>query len=135
MSKNLRELQARKAKHVASMRAITDKAATDGRDLNDDEVVAFDAAKASAAAATVSIAREQDLIEQERSEKRQRFMESVTIGNTVKGTVKITATSSRRKRTSASGSATGRPILGSEAPYPVCSTVRISDSTSTKPAS
>ena len=29
-----------------------------------------------------------ELIEQERSEKRQRFMESVTIGNTVKGTVK-----------------------------------------------
>ena len=67
MNKHLRELLARKAKHVAAMRAITDKANTEARDLTDDEVTAFDAEKAGAFSAGASIEREQELIEQERS--------------------------------------------------------------------
>jgi HK97 family phage major capsid protein len=67
MSKNLRELQARKAKHVASMRSISDAASKEARDLSDDEVVAFDAANASATSLTTSIDREAALIEAERN--------------------------------------------------------------------
>lgn len=67
MSKNLRELQARKAKHVAAMRAITDKATTESRDLTDEEVTAFDAERVSLDRCNAAIVREQDLIEQERS--------------------------------------------------------------------
>lgn len=67
MSKQLRELQARKAKHVSTMRAITDKAAAEGRDLTDEEIAAFDAEKASADRAAAAISREEALIEAERS--------------------------------------------------------------------
>lgn len=67
MSKNLRELQARKAKHVAAMRAISDKATAEARDLTDDEVASFDAEKGSAERVAAAITREQDLIEQERN--------------------------------------------------------------------
>ncbi|AQW29045.1 phage major capsid protein [Ralstonia syzygii subsp. celebesensis] len=67
MSKQLRELQARKAKHVSAMRAITDKAAAEGRDLSDEEIVAFDAERASAERVAAAITREEALIEAERS--------------------------------------------------------------------
>ncbi|PXV60666.1 phage major capsid protein, HK97 family [Dyella jiangningensis] len=67
MSKKLRELQARKAKHVAAMRAITDKAATEARDLTDDEASAFDTEKAALASVNRAIEREEELIEAERS--------------------------------------------------------------------
>jgi len=67
MNKNLRELQARKAKHVAAMRAITDKAAADSRDLTDDEVAAFDTERAALAGLNAAIEREEALIEAERS--------------------------------------------------------------------
>ncbi|HUX23219.1 MAG TPA: phage major capsid protein [Burkholderiales bacterium] len=67
MNKHLRELLARKAKHVAAMRAISDKANTESRDLTDEEVTAFDAEKAKAESLNAAISREQDLIEQERS--------------------------------------------------------------------
>jgi HK97 family phage major capsid protein len=67
MSKNLRELQARKAKHVASMRSISDLASKEARDLSDDEVLAFDAAKADADRVAAAIVREESLIEAERS--------------------------------------------------------------------
>lgn len=67
MNKNLRELQARKAKHVAAMRAITDKAASEGRDLTDDEVTAFDTERAALAGLNAAIEREEALIEAERS--------------------------------------------------------------------
>ncbi|WP_455275126.1 phage major capsid protein [Ralstonia thomasii] len=67
MSKQLRELQARKAKHVAAMRAITDKAAAESRDLTDDEIAAFDSEKAAADRVAGAIAREEALIEAERS--------------------------------------------------------------------
>lgn len=67
MSKKLRELNARKAAHVAAMRAIADKATAEGRDLTDEEVTAFDAEKAKAASVQAAIEREQELIEHERS--------------------------------------------------------------------
>lgn len=67
MSKQLRELQARKAKHVSAMRAITDKAAAEDRDLTDDEAAAFDAEKASVERIAAAITREEALIEAERS--------------------------------------------------------------------
>ncbi len=67
MSKNLRELQARKTKHVAAMRTISDKAHAESRDLTDEEVSAFDAEKSSLERINASIAREETLIEQERS--------------------------------------------------------------------
>ncbi|SDR47136.1 phage major capsid protein [Paraburkholderia tuberum] len=66
MSKNLRELQARKAKHVGAMRAITDKAAAEDRDLNDDEVAEFEAERSRLAGVSAAIDREQLLIEAER---------------------------------------------------------------------
>lgn len=67
MSKKLRELQARKAKCVEKMRAITNKAEAEGRDLSAEEVAAFDAEKTAIAAANASIEREQELIAAERS--------------------------------------------------------------------
>ncbi|NMV36783.1 phage major capsid protein [Ralstonia insidiosa] len=67
MSKQLRELQARKAKHVSAMRAITDKAAAEDRDLTDDEAAAFDTEKASVERIAAAITREEALIEAERS--------------------------------------------------------------------
>jgi HK97 family phage major capsid protein len=67
MSKQLRELQARKAKHVAAMRAITDKANAENRDLTDEEGAAFDAERQAVERVNASISREEALIEQERS--------------------------------------------------------------------
>ncbi len=60
--KALRDLQAKKTKLVAAMRALTDKAAADGRDLTDDEVSAFDANKRDLEKTNASIEREQLLI-------------------------------------------------------------------------
>jgi len=65
MSKALRELQAKKTKLVQAMRAITDKAAADGRDVTDDEKTAFDAHKVDLERANAAIDREQMLIEAE----------------------------------------------------------------------
>lgn len=67
MSKKLRELSARKTAHVQKMRAITDKADAEGRDLNDAEVAEFDAEKKALAATNASIEREQTVIEAERN--------------------------------------------------------------------
>lgn len=67
MNKNLRELQARKAKHVAAMRSISDKASKETRDLTDDEVVSFDAEKLGSERVSASIERETALIEAERN--------------------------------------------------------------------
>jgi HK97 family phage major capsid protein len=67
MSKQLRELQARKAKQVTAMRAITDKAASENRDLSDDEVAAFDAERVALERTNAAIQREEALIEAERS--------------------------------------------------------------------
>lgn len=67
MSKNLRELQARKAKRIAAMRGITEKAVAENRDFTDEEQAAFEAEKQALEGINAAIAREEDLIEQERS--------------------------------------------------------------------
>ncbi len=68
MNKTLRELMARKAKAVAAMRAITDKAAADGdRDLNDAEQAEFDKFKAENVSLAGRIEREQALQAEERA--------------------------------------------------------------------
>lgn len=65
MSKQLRELQTRKATLVKEARALTERAATDNRDLSDEEVSAFDALKARIDATTHAIDREASLITEE----------------------------------------------------------------------
>ena len=65
MSKQLRELQARKATLVKDARALTDIAAAEQRDMNEEEVAAFEALKARIEAATAAIDREAALISEE----------------------------------------------------------------------
>jgi HK97 family phage major capsid protein len=65
MSKQLRELQARKTALVKEARALTDRAAADSRDLSDEEVTAFDALKSRIDATTAAIDREAALIAEE----------------------------------------------------------------------
>ena len=59
MSKQMRELQARKSTLVQEARALTERAATDNRDMSDEEVNAFDALKARIDSASGAIDREQ----------------------------------------------------------------------------
>ena len=65
MSKQLRELQARKATLVKDARALTDIAAAEQRDMNDEEVAAFEALKAKIEATSAAIDREAALIAEE----------------------------------------------------------------------
>lgn len=65
MSKQLRELQARKTALVKEARALTDRAATESRDLTDEEVTAFDALKGRIDATSAAIDREAALIAEE----------------------------------------------------------------------
>lgn len=65
MSKQLRELQARKANLVKEARALTDVAASDSRDLNDDEVLTFNELKSRIEATSNAIDREATLIAEE----------------------------------------------------------------------
>jgi HK97 family phage major capsid protein len=65
MSKQLRELQARKATLVKDARALTDIAAAEQRDMNDEEVAAFGALKAKIEATSAAIDREAALIAEE----------------------------------------------------------------------
>ena len=65
MSKQLRELQARKANLVKDARALTDLVASEERDMTDEEVAAFDALKARIEATTQAIDREAALIAEE----------------------------------------------------------------------
>ena len=65
MSKQLRELQARKAALVHEARELTDTASSQDRDLSEDECSAFDALKIRIAAASVAIDRETTLIAEE----------------------------------------------------------------------
>ena len=67
MNKNLRELQARKARHVTAMRAVHDKASAESRDLSDDEQATFDTEKNAAAKLDIALAREESLIDAERT--------------------------------------------------------------------
>ncbi len=65
MSKQLRELQSRKAILVKEARALTDRVAADGRDMTDEEVAAFDAIRTRIDAASAAIDREAALIADE----------------------------------------------------------------------
>ena len=65
MSKQLRELQARKSALVKEARALTDLAASESRDLGDDEVLAFDALTSQMNATSAAIDRETTLISEE----------------------------------------------------------------------
>ena len=65
MSKQLRELQSRKAGLIKEARALTDRAAADNRDMNDEETTAFDALKVRIDAASAAIDRESALIAEE----------------------------------------------------------------------
>ena len=65
MSKQLRELQARKAGLIKEARALTDRAAAENRDMNDEEASAFDALKLRIDAASAAIDREASLIAEE----------------------------------------------------------------------
>ena len=65
MSKQLRELQARKSSLVKDARALTDIAAAEQRDMNEEEVSAFEALKAKIEATSNAIDREAALIAEE----------------------------------------------------------------------
>ncbi len=65
MSKQLRELQARKAALVHEARELTDTASSQDRDLTEDECSAFDALKIRISAASGAIDRETTLIAEE----------------------------------------------------------------------
>ncbi len=65
MSKQMRELQARKSTLVKEARALTDRAAADNRDMSDEEVSAFDALKVRIESASSAIDREASLIAEE----------------------------------------------------------------------
>jgi HK97 family phage major capsid protein len=65
MSKQLRELQARKAGLIKDARALTDAAAAEQRDMNEEEMNAFDALKLRIEAASAAIDRESALIAEE----------------------------------------------------------------------
>jgi HK97 family phage major capsid protein len=65
MSKQLRELQARKAALVKEARALTDVAAEQQRDLSEEETSSFNALKARIEAASSAIDREAALIAEE----------------------------------------------------------------------
>jgi HK97 family phage major capsid protein len=65
MSKQLRELQARKSTLVKDARALTDIAAAEQRDMNDEELAAFEALKAKIEATSAAIDREAALIAEE----------------------------------------------------------------------
>ena len=65
MSKHLRELQARKTTLIKEARSLTDRAASENRDLTDEEVTAFDALRTRIDAASAAIDREAALIADE----------------------------------------------------------------------
>ena len=65
MSKQLRELQARKTEMIKEARALTDCAVNENRDLTEEEVTAFDALKLRIDAASAAIDRESALIAEE----------------------------------------------------------------------
>jgi HK97 family phage major capsid protein len=65
MSKQLRELQVRKTTLVKEARSLTDRAASENRDLSDEEVSAFDALRVRIDAASAAIDREAALIADE----------------------------------------------------------------------
>ncbi len=62
MSKQLRELKARKATLVKDTRAVTDIAAAEQREMNEEEVSVFEALKSKIEATSAAIDREAALI-------------------------------------------------------------------------
>ena len=81
MNKKLRELLARKAATVEAMRAITVKAEAEGRDLNAEEISAFDDYKAKLEAANASIERETVLVAEEARIETNRVLGSQVTEN------------------------------------------------------
>jgi len=65
MSKQLRELQSKKAALVKEARALTDLAASESRDMTDAEIAAFDVLRSKIDATSASIDRESALIAEE----------------------------------------------------------------------
>ena len=65
MSKQLRELQARKSDLVKEARALTDIAAQENRDLSDEDVIKFNGLKSRIEATSAAIDRESALISEE----------------------------------------------------------------------
>ena len=65
MSKQLRELQARKSTLVKDARALTEQAAAEQRDLSDEESTAFESLKSKIEAVSAAIDREAALIAEE----------------------------------------------------------------------
>ena len=81
MSKQIRELHARKATLVQSARAITDKAAAESRDLSAEETTQFDGISAQIKAVNTSIEREQLLAAEEAGIQRPVASATVPFGD------------------------------------------------------
>jgi HK97 family phage major capsid protein len=65
MSKQIRALQARKAKNVEAMRALNDRVAAEAREMTSEEASEFDALEAGNKALNMQIAREERLVAEE----------------------------------------------------------------------
>ena len=91
MSKQLRELQARKSALVQEARELTDLAASQDRDLSEEECAAFDALKARIASASGAIDRETTLI----AEEAQSAIAMIGAGPTVSAGSVITVSDNR----------------------------------------
>lgn len=74
MSKKLQDLRQQRGEHVAAMRAITDKAALEKRELTADEQVAYDAAETKYDAATVEVTAQ--VAKDEAATTRERKLEA-----------------------------------------------------------
>ena len=79
MSKQLRELQSRKTTLVKEARALTDLAAAEGRDLNDDEAKAFEGYKTRIEALNAALEREHTLIAEEAQLGIESALPSITV--------------------------------------------------------
>ena len=83
MSKQLRELQARKTTLVKEARALTDQAAAEGRDLTDDEATAFEGYKTRIEALNAALEREHTLIAEEAQLGIGSALPSITVTENV----------------------------------------------------
>ena len=91
MSKQLRELQARKSALVQEARELTDLAVSQDRDLSEEECAAFDALKARIASASGAIDRETTLI----AEEAQSAIAMIGAGPSVSARSVITVSDNR----------------------------------------
>ncbi len=83
MSKQLRELQARKTTLVKEARALTDQAAAEGRDLTDDEATAFEGYKTRIETLNAALEREHTLIAEEAQLGIGSALPSITVTENV----------------------------------------------------